>query len=118
MLTRYRRLLPYLVAQSKLETDNYTSRVYQVDNNLFGMKVNSRPFETPGLMSPEGNRYAHYERDFDSVRDMVGWLEQTNFPAVVDDAGNYARELKTRGFYGPAAEQYALNLNYWLYGTK
>lgn len=118
LASEYRSLVSYIIAQAKVETAEFTSRVYQEDNNMFGMKVNSRPFETPGLMSPEGNRYAHYRNDFDSVRDFVAWMRQTNFPTRVGGAEGYALEMKQRGYYGPSANQYAQNLNFWLYGNQ
>lgn len=117
IISEYRQLLRYMIAQAKVETDGFTSRVYLIDNNLYGMKVNSRPLETPGLMSPEGNRYAHYRNDFDSIRDFVAWLRQTKFPTSVSGAEQYATEMKQRGYYGPSANQYAQNLNFWIYGN-
>lgn len=114
LFSAYRKLLPYIIAQAKVETGNFSSNVYQVDNNLFGMKVNSRPFETPGLMSPEGNRYAHYTSDLYSIVDFVAWLGQTRFPTQVSGVEQYAIEMKQRGYYGPSAFLYQQNLELWL----
>lgn len=114
LFSAYRKLLPYIIAQAKVESADFSSNVYQVDNNMFGMKVNSRPLETPGLMSPEGNRYAHYARDFDSIRDFVAWLAQTGFPTQVSGVEEYATKMKQRGYYGPSAFEYQQNLNLWL----
>lgn len=111
LLSPYRRLLRYIIAQAKVESADFTSNVYMTDNNMFGMKVNSRPLETPGLQSPEGNRYAHYERDFDSIRDFVAWLSQTSFPTQVSGVEQYSIEMKQRGFYGPSAVVYTALLN-------
>lgn len=114
LLSPHRKLLKYAIAQAKVESANFTSKVYQTDNNMFGMKVNSRPFESPGLMSPEGQPYAHYERDFDSIRDFVAWLQQVGFPTTVSDSEQYAIEMKRLYKYGPSALTYQQNLDLWL----
>src|ERR1041385_5438982 len=97
------RLLRYIIAQAKVESANFTSNVYLTDNNMFGMKQNSRPYDTPGLVAPDGGRYAHYKNDFDSIRDFVAYLAQTNFPTTVPGVEQYALEMKTRYQYGPSA---------------
>lgn len=119
LVSPYRNLLRYIKAQAQLESANFTSNVYKVDNNMFGMKVNSREYETPGIPSPEdGIPYAHYRNDFDSLRDFIAYLKQTSFPTSVSGTEEYAAEMKKRYKYGPTAMNYADNLNFWIYGNS
>lgn len=110
--SKHRALLPYIVAQAKLETNNFRSNVYMTDNNMFGMKVGSSG--TPGLMSPEGDRYEHYEHDTASLMDMLGWLERKNFPLSVSSADEYAIEMQKREFFTAGLSSYQENLKKWL----
>lgn len=59
-----------VVAQARLETGNYTSKVFQNNNNLFGMKYAPRRVNTQ-----QGKQYGHaqYATWQDSVRDYAIW---------------------------------------------
>lgn len=125
LLSKYRALLPFIEAQAKLETGNFTSKVYLKDNNMFGMKLPvKRPtVATKGLPSPGSeanggapNYYAHYLSDADSLRDLFLWMDYVNFPTTVKDSNQYAVELKNRSYYGADLVSYQKNLDYWLKG--
>lgn len=116
LFSKYRELMPYMVAQAKLETANFTSRVYRENHNMFGMKwTDGRRGQNAkkGLLSPEGNYYAHYATDSASVFDLILWFEYKGFPVSVKDATEYARELKERNYFGADLEVYVRNLKYW-----
>lgn len=110
--SKYRALLPYIVAQAKLESANFTSRVYMTDNNMFGMKVGSSG--TPGLKSPEGDFYEHYKNDGDSLQDLLGWLDKKNFPVRVSSSDEYAIELRKRGYFTATLQLYQDGLKRYL----
>ncbi len=109
-------LLPFIVAQSKLETKNYTSNVYNQNNNLFGMKVPSqRPFlGSVGSKASDGGNYASYSNDVNSVRDYIEWLRYTSFPTRVDGAEHFVRAMKTRGYFTANEVEYLKALKSWL----
>lgn len=120
LFSKYRALMPYIIAQAKLESGNFTSKVFKTDNNYFGMKLPvKRPTVAagPGLLSPEGNHYAHYDSESDSVTDLLLWMEYTKFPVSVDSAETYTRELKSRNYFGSSETSYLKNINYWLNKT-
>jgi len=120
LFSKYRALMPYIIAQAKLESGNFTSRVFKTDKNYFGMKLPvKRPTVAagPGLMSPEGNNYAHYNSESDSVTDLLLWMEYTKFPTSVNDSQEYTRELKSRNYFGVSETVYIKNINYWLNKT-
>lgn len=110
--SKYRALLPYIVAQAKLESGNFTSNVYRTDNNMFGMKVGSSG--TPGLKSPEGDHYEHYPHDAASLMDFLSWLEKKNFPLTVSSSDEYAIELRNRGYFTASLSLYQDGLKKWL----
>lgn len=109
--------MPYIVAQAKLESGNFTSRVFKLNNNYFGMKmpkVRPTTASSPGLLSPEGNNYAYYNSESDSVADLLLWMDYTKFPTRVANAMDYTRELKSRKYFGASEIVYAKNIEYWL----
>lgn len=121
LLSRYRALLPYIVAQAKHETANFTSAVYRKNNNMFGMKNGNvlGPGELVGTMSPEGNTYAAYYTDFNSLEDLLRWFDAKKMPTTVDDAEGYARAVTDRGYLGyyptPAmVANYIAGIKRWL----
>lgn len=112
LTSKYRNLLPYIVAQAKLESANFTSKVYQTDNNMFGMKVGSSG--KPGLLSPEGDHYRHYDNDTESLVALLEWLDKRDFPVSVASADQYAIELRKRSYFTAPLEVYQKNLKYWV----
>ena len=117
LLSRYRSLLPYITAQAKLETGGFTSGVYSTDNNMFGMKWTQGrrgQVATKGLISPEGNYYAHYSSDVASLRDLLLWMDYAGFPVSVANSDQYAIELKNRGYFTAGLSLYQSNLKVWL----
>lgn len=106
-----------IVDQARLETDNYTSNVFKTDNNLFGYKyVTGATYQDgPGLLSPEGDNYAHYDSVENSIHEISGWWQrrvgEDNFNlASLTDLTAFANALKQFGYYGSSAEAYALRL--------
>ena len=121
LLSKYRALLPYIIAQARHETNDYTSAVYITNHNMFGMKNGSviSEWEKIGTMSPEGNTYAAYDSDLGSLRDLLQWFEWKGFPVSVASDSEYSKALTDRGFIGlnPSAlavKQYADAIKFWL----
>jgi len=117
LFSKYRALMPFILAQAKLESANFTSKVYLTDHNYFGMKfINGRRGQvaSQGLKSPEGDYYAHYLTDSASVLDLLKWFEYKNFPVSVSDAREYATELKNRNYFGAPLESYIKILETYL----
>jgi hypothetical protein len=117
LFSKYSALMKYVAAHAQLETANFTSRVYMQDHNCFGMKwTNERRGQvaTKGLLSPEGDYYAHYETDSASVLDLLKWFDATRFPVSVSSADEYANELKKRNYFGGPLATYIQILNKYL----
>lgn len=116
IFSKYRALLPFILAQAKHETGNFKSGVYKANNNLFGMK---HPYKRPsvgerGTLAPDGGHYQKYSGDSESVNDLLLWMEYTKFPTTVKDAEQYALELKGRSYYGDTIENYTKGLKFWM----
>jgi len=120
LISKYRALYPYIIAQAKLETDNFTSPVFLKNKNYFGMKM---PERRPTIAISGGSKapanegktpYAKYLTESDSVTDLLMWFEYTKFPTSVETVNDYARELKKRGYYGSTEISYVKNLKFWL----
>lgn len=73
-----------VMAQARLETGNFTSRIYNENNNLFGMK---KAYRRPSTC--QGLKYGHcyYDDWIDSVIDYV--LYQRVFLSHVNDPDIY-----------------------------
>jgi uncharacterized FlgJ-related protein len=114
--SEYSNLTDYVIAQAKHETANFTSKVYQLNNNAFGMKNGSFLIEgeSKGTTSPEGNTYAKYVNDTVSFKDMLRWLRWSKMPLKVESVEQYAKELKARKYYGDTVANYTKGLKKWL----
>lgn len=115
-LSKYRALLPYMVAQAKHETGNFTSSLYLLHSNMYGMKNGSiiSAWEKIGPKAPDGGTYASYASDFDSVKDLLQWFVWKKFPESVANVEQYASELKARGYFGDSLTNYTNGLKFWL----
>jgi flagellum-specific peptidoglycan hydrolase FlgJ len=97
MGSRYLPLLPYIEAQARHETGNYSSRLARDQFNLFGMK---KPLIRPFVGSKSSsNSYMTYESYDQSVKDLLLWMDSTGFPISVKGSSEYVAELKKRGYF-------------------
>jgi hypothetical protein len=107
----------FVIAQSRLETGNYTSKVYRLNNNLFGMKFAGQPLATKGTIAPaselrcggncNGDYYSKYATHTDSIKDAIIRLYGRTMygvtPQMLKDSATpdeYALNLKKRHYYG------------------
>jgi uncharacterized FlgJ-related protein len=108
-----------IVAQARHETGNYTSNIFKLNNNLFGMKFVKQPLATQGSASPrsEGDFYARYKSVGDSVKDLIdrnytitrGGITPEQLKNATDSL-DFATKLKARGYYGDTISNYANGL--------
>lgn len=113
------RLALLMVGQARVETGNYTSNVFHTDNNCYGYKYVGQSYaDGPGVMSPEGNYYAHYSSIQKSALEMVAYVHRRQnegrLPAnlnEIQDANQWATYLKSFAFFGGTAANYAAAIN-------
>lgn len=109
----YEELEPYIQAQAKHETGNFTSRIYLQNHNLFGMRF---PSSRDTTAIDNRDNYAYYNNDEDSVKDLVKWLEYTGVdknPAPKTLTA-YVAALKRRGYFEDSIKNYMNGLKSWL----
>ena len=106
-----------ITAQARLESGDYSSNVFNRDNNLFGYKYVGQSGATQGTAAPasEGGYYAHYATIADSVNELVGWLIRRQNQGLFDISNlttpeAYASALKSGGYFGISAAEYAAGL--------
>jgi uncharacterized FlgJ-related protein len=117
------QLCSLIEAQSKHETDDYSSHAFINNNNCFGYKyvVGARWQSGMGITSSEGDHYAHYDDIQDSVHEICAWIirrrTQGKFPADLNDIQTpteYATLLKQCGYFGDPLQNYVSGLTHFL----
>lgn len=114
-------LAELIVAQSKHESQNYTSNVFKKNNNLFGYKYVGQKGATKGSPAPSNEglagAYARYETIEGSVKELTGWIKRRqkegSFPAdltEIDSPEKYATLLRKSGYFGAPLSQYIAGL--------
>src|SRR6478609_10827242 len=107
LLSKYRALLPYIIAQAKHETGGFTSSLYQKENNMFGMNFPTvRPTVATKGGTYEGMTKAHYTSDAESLKDLLLWMDYVKFPVSVKDSDEYASRLKDKSYFGASLASY------------
>lgn len=91
------RVANWWTAVSNLETGSWTSRLYKDYNNLFGMKqpLSRFSYSLGASKSPPG--YATFSSNADSVRDLIAYMNEFNYPkdfSSIDDLVAYMKSKK------------------------
>lgn len=109
----------FLVAQARHETGNYTSNVFKMNNNLFGMKFANQPLATKGSPAPasEGDFYAKYNSPADSIKDQIDRYFVKTMGGVTFEQikasktpTEYATNLKKRRYFTAPLEEYIMGI--------
>jgi hypothetical protein len=113
-------------AQSKHETDEYTSNAFRKNNNCFGYKtVKGGKWQAgAGIKSSEGDPYASYTSIENSVHELTDWIKRRmhegRFPAdlkTIKTPQEYALLLKQCGYFGDTVGHYVSGLQHFLNST-
>lgn len=125
-----------IVAQARLESNNYTSNVFKNNNNMFGMKflgTTRQPLATRGTLAPLSERsticrvdqtkcnnsdfYAKYLLPTDSAKDLITRLYAITRNGITpqmlktaETPEQFADLLKKRNYYGSSVKDYAAGL--------
>lgn len=109
-------LATMMVAQSKVESNVYTSNVYIQNKNAFGYKYYAGSIYqvAKGTNAPasEGDSYGAYASVEDSAREVADWLcRRADYFKNVVTVADYATALKANQYYGETAAAYARDMN-------
>lgn len=109
--SRYKSLLPYIEAQARHETGNFTSDLFLRSNNLFGMRNAS----IRNQLGEQGtNGYRHYKNPNESIMDLLMYFDYVGFPTEVTGVDHYVRELKDRKYFEDSYSNYLKGLKAFL----
>lgn len=122
----------FVVAQARYESANYTSNVFNNNNNTSGMKYIGQPLATRGTLAPAAERsstcrnggncvnsdyYAKFASVEDSANDVIGRLYNITKGGVTPQQlknaktpEEFAQLLKARGYYGESVKDYAAGI--------
>ncbi len=97
-------LCKYLVAQAAHETANFTSKIFKLNNNLFGMKL-----PKVRLTTAIGEKYGHavFKSLEDSAEDMAFYLAANRMNFIkYKSLDEYIEDLKSRKYFEADLETY------------
>lgn len=109
--SKYKALLPYVVAQVMHETGGLKSNLFLKYNNPLGFKTYGN---NKGVPARDGGYYNVFSTPEEGIYHLVVWFERKNFPVSVRDARRYAEELRVRGYYTAPVDEYVKGLEFWL----
>jgi uncharacterized FlgJ-related protein len=106
-----------LVAQAKLESGNYTNKLFLKHNNLYGMMHPKRRKTTSfgSRARAEGRAgYAQYKTIEDSVKDMLLYMQYKEHPLRYKSAYSYVHTIKSKGFFTAPEAEYLAGLKRYM----
>lgn len=104
-------------AISKMETANFTSKVFRAALNPWGMKVAKiRPNHQDGAYVGDGStNWARYNSIDRAMLDIIDWCNYTKFPKGELSLEKHVAEMGARGYYGTESYQsYLSKVRAWL----
>ena len=82
---------------ARVETADYTSRLYLEDNNLFGMKMPKIRDTT--AVSETASGFAKFSSLESSIDDLILYLEYFDYPKSFANLYNQARFMRQKGYF-------------------
>jgi len=109
--SEFGQLRPFIEAQAKHETGNFTSALFKNANNLFGMqKVRKRKnFQNGSIKGEGGKQFGVYSSPNDALKDYLEYLRQwkkKKFPKKIRKLETYIQQLKQRHYFGDSYLNY------------
>jgi hypothetical protein len=116
-------LCALIEAQSKHESDSFSSHAFINNNNCFGYKFekSSSWQDGKGITSSEGDHYAHYVDIQHSTIEICHWIKrrqkEKKFPqdlSTIKTPTDYATLLKQCGYFGDSLQHYITGISHFL----
>lgn len=104
-------------AISKMETANFTSKLFKAALNPWGMKVAKiRPNHQDGAYVGDGStNWARYSSIDRAMLDIIDWCNYTKFPKGELSLEKHVSEMGARGYYGTESySSYLAKVRAWL----
>jgi hypothetical protein len=110
--SKYRYLYPYVIAQAKFETANFTSDLFKRANNAFGMRI---PFVRNSKNVGSDNGYSVYNSQGQCLSDFFLYLDAVNIndfkPSTIE---GYTFFLKEKGYFDASLAGYTNGLKSYM----
>jgi hypothetical protein len=99
-----------IVAQAAHESANFTSKIFRLNNNPFGMKLPESRFT-----SAIGENFGHavYSDMLSSAHDYWLYYNAKKYPAVWNDIDTFIEALKMKGYFEAPIEVYKKAVKYF-----
>ena len=104
------RLARYICAQAAHETGDFKSKIFRLNNNLFGMKV-PKIRKTTALY--ESNGHAVYENPESSVQDFIIYWKAQNYPMDFNSPDLFVEAIHKRGYFEADIREYKKGVNFF-----
>ena len=92
-----------ITAQAAHETGNFTSSIFKINNNPFGMKL---PEVRQTTAIGERNGHAYYKSIEDAVRDYKLYYSFQKYPVTWPDTDTFVQALKDKYYFEAKTEDY------------
>jgi hypothetical protein len=93
------RVARWWTAVSDLETGTWTSKLFRDYNNLFGMKQPLTRFSYSRGASASPPGYATFDSQADSVRDLIAYMNQRNYPSDFNSIDDMVAFMKSKQYF-------------------
>jgi len=106
-------LAAFATAAAGHETGGFSSLIFFLNNNAFGMK-----YAGQALAKGEKNGYAYYENLEDSVKDFIRWYNikkssVLSFPLFMNNLDKFVRFLKVNNYFEADESEYLKGCQYF-----
>lgn len=109
----YKLLKENWLSVSKMETAGWKSNLFREALNLWGMmKARIRPTTATGIYL-SGREWSRYTTVEDAVKDILLWMDYTNFPRKQMSIEQHIQAMKDRGYFEEPIEQYLEAVKAW-----
>lgn len=102
---------------SRMETNGFTSSLYQNANNPWGMMFPKKRKTTANEEYLSNNKFdwAKYANIKDACRDIILWMDYTDFPKEALSIESHVAEMGKRGYFGTeSTDSYLSKVKRWI----
>ena len=105
--SKYKKHLVNWIAISKMETDRWTSSIYTLFHNPWGMRPSVKRKHTQlGVQETKNGKFATYASIDAAARDIVLYMEEFNFPTDEMDLLSFVQYMKSKGYFVEPVDYY------------
>jgi hypothetical protein len=113
--SKYKKHLVNWVAISKMETNKWTSSIYTLWHNPWGMRPsdpspvlgpNNRADSQDGFVETKNGKFAKYKNLDRAAQDIVLYMDARKFPTEEMDLLSFVQYMKSKGYFVEPVDYY------------